>query len=89
MTAFLGYLALTVSLTVLIWGLPAQIINNYRRKSCKGLSLSLMIMVFFAYLIWAVYGLSKPDWFLVFSQTPGAILTAVILMQFFKYRTSN
>lgn len=89
MTTFLEYLALFISLAVIAYGLPMQIIGNYRRKSCKGLSLSLMVMVFIAYSVWAVYALSKPDWFLVCSQTPGAILTAVILVQFFQYRTPN
>jgi uncharacterized protein with PQ loop repeat len=86
MTSVLGVLAVIASFVIVFYGTPAQIIKNWRRKSCAGLALPLFCQVFVAYTLWALYGLIKPDWFLVVSQVPGAILTLVLLLQFFYYR---
>lgn len=81
MSAILGVLAMLVSLSVVFFGLTTQAWKNYRRKSCEGLSLTLMLVTLLAYTTWGAYGLSKPDWFLVSSQIPGVILSLVIVEQ--------
>jgi len=86
LTTYLGYSALAMSLVIILCGYPVQIVKNYRRKSCEGLSLLLMATVFLAYSVWSAYACVKPDWFLVWSQIPGAFLTLIILIQFAVYR---
>jgi uncharacterized protein with PQ loop repeat len=85
MSEILGLLATAVSLSVVIFGLTTQAWKNYKRKSCEGLSFTLMLITLLAYSVWAAYGFSKPDWFLVASQTPGAILALVIVWQCLYY----
>ena len=85
MVALLRCAALSISFS-LMFGLVAQIYGNWKRKSCVGLSLLLIVMSFLAYSIWALYGASKSDNFLISSQTPGAILSLILLGQFYKYR---
>jgi len=81
MSSILGVLAMMVSLSVVFFGLTTQAWKNYRRKTCEGLSLTLMLITLLAYTTWSAYGISKPDWFLVSSQIPGAILALIIVCQ--------
>ena len=82
----IGILAVTASLTIVLLGLPAQIVKNYRRKSCDGLAPSLIYSSVCTYALWSIYGWTKPDWFLMVAQTPGCILTLILLFQLFHYR---
>lgn len=88
MSNILGVLAMLVSLSVVFFGLTSQVWKNYKNKSCEGLSLGLIAVTFLAYTVWAAYGVSKPDWFLVASQTPGSLLALVILIQYKLYKKS-
>ena len=82
----IGVLATISSLTIVVFGLPAQIINNYRRKSCEGLATPLIYSACVTYTLWSLYGWTKPDWFLVVAQTPGCVLAFILLFQLFHYR---
>lgn len=82
----IGILAAIASLTIVLLGLPAQIIKNYRRKSCDGIDPSLIYSICVAYTLWSLYGWTKPDWFLAVSQTPGCVLAFILLFQLFHYR---
>ena len=82
----IGVLATIASLMIVVLGLPAQIIQNYRRKSCDGLAPSLIYAACCTYTLWSVYGWTKPDWFLAISQTPGCVLAFVLLVQLIIYR---
>ncbi|OQB06403.1 MAG: MtN3/saliva family protein [bacterium ADurb.Bin212] len=82
----IGILATVASLMIVLLGLPAQIINNYRRKSCEGLAPQLVYAAVCTYTLWAIYGWTKPDLFLATAQTPGCILSLVLLYQLVKYR---
>jgi uncharacterized protein with PQ loop repeat len=84
-----SYLAAISSLAIVLQGYPSQIISNWRRKSCEGLSLSLFILLFCASTFWSLHGWSKRDWFLIVSQVPGVALTLVILMQCYVYRKAK
>ena len=89
MTAFLGSMAAISSLTVIFVGVPRQIYENHRRKSCDGLSFLLILIVTIGYIFWAAYGFSKDDIFLAVSQTPGALFYGVILLQFRVYKNAK
>ena len=89
MISFLGFAAAAASLLGIFVGVSLQIIKNYQRKSCEGLSLALMWAGFLAYSIWAAYGFAKGDAFLEWSQTPGSILMFVVLVQFRVYGKNN
>lgn len=82
----IGILAVAASLTITLLGLPAQIIKNYRRKSCDGLAPSLIYSACCTYALWSIYGWTKPDWFLVVAQTPGCVLAFILLFQLLYYR---
>lgn len=82
----IGILATIASLTIAVLGLPAQIIQNYRHKSCSGLAPSLICTAFCTYTLWCVYGWMKPDRFLAISQTPGCLFAFVLLVQLVIYR---
>ncbi len=84
--SLIGILATIASLTIVVLGLPAQIVKNYRRKSCDGLAPSLVYSAFCTYTLWSLYGWTKPDWFLVVAQTPGFAISSILLVQLFLYR---
>ncbi|MEK7584247.1 MAG: PQ-loop repeat-containing protein [Patescibacteria group bacterium] len=88
MVKILGTLAVCTSLTIVLLGLPRQIYRNWKRKSCEGIEPTLFYAVFCTYTLWGLYGFTKPDWFIFASQTPGFILTIVILVQLRRYGTN-
>jgi len=83
--SIIGTLAVIASLTIAMVGLPQQIYKNYQRKSCEGLAPFLIYSACCAYTLWGIYGWTKPDYFLVISQTPGSVLTFVLIFQIFYY----
>lgn len=85
----LGYFAAGVSLLLIFVGFPKQILMNHQRKSCEGIDLTLVISAFAAYVTWSAYGWSVGDKFLMWSQTPGALLAFVLLVQFYLYRKNS
>lgn len=82
----LGIVAVCFSLSLVFFGMTAQVIKNHRRKSCEGLSFVLTLTVFGAYMAWGLYGLAKPDYYLLSSQGVGVVMSGILLMQFWKYR---
>ncbi len=85
LTYILGTMATIGSLAIVFLGLPAQIIKNYQNKSTSGLAPLLFYLAFYVYTAWCLYGWFKPDWFLVVAQTPGSLLSLILLIQFFWY----
>ena len=84
-----GAIASTVAMISILVGPISQIIKNYKRKSCEGLSFFFVLLPFFSYIAWASYGISKDDFFLYFTQVPGSIFMLVILIQFFVYKKTK
>lgn len=82
----IGILAMIASLTIIFVGLPAQIYKNWKLKSTLGLSTGLMVAALFTYTLWAIYGWTKPDYFLAVAQTPGCVLAVIIIIQIIIYR---
>jgi uncharacterized protein with PQ loop repeat len=70
-------------------GLPAQIRQNHRERSVRGLSFLMTLLLACTFLAWLVYGLVKSpvDWFIVISNLPGAFCVSVLLAQFAIYPT--
>lgn len=85
-TGTLGTLATIASLAIAFLGLPAQIIMNYRHKSCQGIASPLIYSACLTYTLWAIYGWVKPDWFLFVADAPGCVLAFILLFQLFHYR---
>ena len=86
MNSIIGIVATLASLIVIFFGLPAQILKNYRRKSTEGLSNNLIYSACSCYATWCLYGWTKPDYFLIIAQTPGIILSLILLYQLFLYK---
>lgn len=82
----LGVGVIVLSLSLFFIGLPVQAYKNYKRKSTKGLSLSLFSLNFLAYVIWLWYGLLIKNLPIVIPNIPAIIFGAIILYQFFMYR---
>jgi uncharacterized protein with PQ loop repeat len=84
----LGVVALIITMVYTFFGLPAQIVNNFKKKSTAGLSLFLMIMLTMTFSIWTLYSYIKepPDWYVFSSNFPGIIFGLVIIYQFWLYR---
>lgn len=82
----LGILATIASLVISFVGVPAQIFKNFQRKSCDGLAPQLVYTACCSYTLWGLYGWTKPDIFLMVSQTPGCLLLYILLFQLYHYR---
>lgn len=84
----LGWFALVVSVIFTAFGLPVQIVKNYKNKSTEGLSLWMFFMMFVTYLSWVLYAYAHtpPDWFIIIPNTIGMAGNIFIMWQFFIYR---
>jgi len=82
----LGYNATIAGLLGVVVGLITQIVKNYRRKSCEGLSLVWILLAGYSYASWLLYGVSRHDIFLVVPQSLGTLCMLIILVQFWLYR---
>jgi len=88
MADFLGSAATTMGIIVALFGLPAQIIKNYKNKSTRGLSLSFWGLAYINCWLWLSYGSAKeiPDWYIIVANIPFLFFASIILLQFFFYR---
>ncbi len=85
--AVVGTLVAIMSAASKFIGPPHQIRLNWKRKSTEGISLPLYVMSFLTYLLWALYGALRGDWVVFIAHgVLGAIVTGIILFQFFIYR---
>ena len=82
----IGFLTATMGILVKVIGFPAQIKNNRERKSTEGLSTTLIVMTFMAYILWTVHGIIQKDWALIVGQGVGIITTGVIIWQIVSYK---
>lgn len=86
-----GTVACVITTIYTSLGLPVQVHKNYKAKSASALSLPMMIMSFCTFSSWVLYGAIKPapDWYVIISNGPGVVFIAVVLLQFFLYRTKK
>lgn len=82
----LGLLAVAASLTIVLLGLPAQLLRNYRRKSTEGIDTKLVFSMMASYTTWTLYGLEKGDPYILAGSALGCLLSLVFVVQFFRYR---
>jgi len=82
-------MATIASLTITAFGLPAQVLKNYRRKSCEGIAPSLIYSACISYTLWAAYGWFKHDLFLIIAQTPGCLFVYILLWQLKHYSSQD
>lgn len=85
----LGYNATLAGLLGVVIGLVTQIIKNWRRKSCEGLSLWWIALAGYSYFAWLMYGISRNDIFLTVPQSIGTLCMVIILFQFWLYRKNK
>ncbi len=83
---YAGLTAFIVTICYICLGLPAQIVQNRRRKSVEGLSLFMYTMMFLTAVAWAVYGMLREDWYILASNLPCVGLASVVIWQFYAYR---
>ena len=85
---FFGRFATLASLDLFCLGMPKQIYDNYKTKSCHG-SKVLQISLVIVYLFWTLYGFSIPDKLMILFNTPGLLVGLVLCFQFVYYRKGD
>jgi hypothetical protein len=83
-----GYMAMAGSFFIL-YGLFRQILLNRRRGRVEGLHPSLICAALYTYTTWAIHGWSVPNWYLAATQTPGAILALILVIQWWRDPTRS
>lgn len=83
-----GWFVLILTIIYICVGLSAQIHNNYKIKSTQNLSLLMMLLYFWVFFFWGLYGLLKSpvDWYIVWPNFLGMLVLTIILFQFWVYR---
>ncbi len=84
-----GITASVISIIYTGFGMPVQIYKNYTVKSTAGLSLSMMVLLYFTLVSWVVYGVLKTDWYIILPNFIGSISVTIIFLQFWFYRKTN
>lgn len=81
----IGYIACVITIVYTSFGLPNQILKNYKLKSTASLSLMLFVLLFFTFSSWVVYGIIKPDWFVAIPNALGAFFAFILVCQIIYY----
>ncbi len=81
-----GILTVVFGIIVKVVGFPAQMKNNYKRKSTQGLSTTFMVLSFITYSLWTLHGILQRDMVVAVGQGIGIITTGIILYQIWLYR---
>lgn len=68
----------------ILYALVRQILLNRRRGKVEGLSPAMIFAALYTYTAWAIHGWSVPNWFLAATQTPGAILALILVVQWWR-----
>ena len=89
MNDVLGLMAMATSILYLCFGLPLQIIENYKRKSTQGLSFLLILLCSITLVMWSLYAWAQDpiDWYILGANVPGFVFSIILLLQFKLYKT--
>lgn len=87
--ALAGIATTATSLTFKIWGQPAQLLQLYRLKSSKGLSVTSYGIAAASYICWSVYGLRTGNWVILGSQLLGVVGSLLMLHLVVQYRLNR
>ncbi|USN88068.1 MAG: hypothetical protein H6779_01315 [Candidatus Nomurabacteria bacterium] len=82
----IGVITVLLSLIVTGLGLSAQVKKNKERKSVEGLSFFYFFILAISYSFWVLYGIMLKDWVLIIPMTIGALMSLVVVFQFFLYK---
>lgn len=82
-------ITVVLSLVVTGLGLTAQVRKNHKRKSMEGLSSFYFSILAVSYSFWSIYGFSQKDLVLIIPMTLGAIMSWVVVVQFFVYKSKT
>ena len=84
----LGWIASITTVVYTCFGIPVQLYKNYQRKSTKGVSLAMILLLCISLLSWSTYAFVKVprDWFILGSNFPGFLCVLGMLFQFWVYR---
>lgn len=80
-----GPLVLAASFLMIGIGLFSQIVKNFQDRSVVGLALPMFICSLFLWSSVALHSWLRRDYWVAVPQVIGAVLTAVILLQFIIY----
>jgi uncharacterized protein with PQ loop repeat len=82
----IGIITVFLSLIVTGLGLTSQVRKNKKRRSMEGLSFFYFFILSISYTFWVVYGLVLGDLVLILPMSIGAIMSWVVVWQFYLYR---
>jgi len=81
----LGWIASIITVVYTAFGLPVQIRKNVKGHSASGLSLFLFVFLFLTFTSWVIYGVVKPDWFIVVPNGLGSLCAFILVCQIIYY----
>lgn len=81
-----GIITIVLSLVVTGLGLSSQVKKNAKRKSTTGLSFFYFFILAISYSFWVIYGITLDDLVLIIPMSMGALMSWVVVLQFFLYR---
>jgi uncharacterized protein with PQ loop repeat len=82
----IGIITVTLSLIVTGLGLTSQVRKNKKRASMEGLSFFYFFILAISYSFWVVYGFVLKDLVLIIPMSIGAIMSWVVVSQFYFYK---
>lgn len=82
----LGTLTMALSLTLMLYGLPSQILTIWEIKSAKEISLAMFGVGAVQCFFWVLYGIQKKDLFIIIPNSFGALFMAIIVVEYFLFR---
>lgn len=86
MIEIVGIIAAVVTLALVGIGITLQVGKNFQNKSTRGISFPFFVLSFMTWGAWSVYGWLLGDTLMGVAQGIGALMTLIILFQFFLYR---
>ncbi|UCD02818.1 MAG: hypothetical protein JSV63_03475 [Candidatus Aenigmatarchaeota archaeon] len=89
LVVIVGVLTVIFTILVKLFGFPDQVRKNYINKSTKGVSTTLMIILWTSYLLWTIYGFLRNDIVLIIGHGLGVATTGMILLQIIHYRKNK
>ncbi len=85
----IGIITVLLSLMVTGLGLRAQAMKNKKRRNMEGLSFFYFFLLSISYSFWVIYGIVLKDWVLIIPMSIGALMSWLIVLQFFIYKTTS
>lgn len=86
---YIKIITVLLSLIVTGLGLTSQVRKNFSRKSMEGLSFFYFFILAISYTFWSTYGFLQQDLVLIIPMTLGAIMSWVVVVQFYLYRSKK